>query len=98
MNNSCCTPDCKNKTCGDNGCGGSCGTCTSGMSCNENGQCQGDACATATVCNTSADCGSTACGTDHKGVGSPMFCSIPGGCKCTRIAGGFLNICEYNVK
>jgi hypothetical protein len=34
----CCTPDCAGKMCGDDGCGGSCGTCTSPDTC-ENGQC-----------------------------------------------------------
>jgi hypothetical protein len=34
-----CTPNCSNKECGDNGCGGSCGTCSSSETCN-NGLCQ----------------------------------------------------------
>jgi len=34
-----CTPNCAGKQCGDNGCGGSCGTCTEGAVCNQNGQC-----------------------------------------------------------
>ena len=33
-----CTPNCVGKTCGDNGCGGSCGTCGSGQTCT-NGSC-----------------------------------------------------------
>lgn len=35
----CCTPDCDGKDCGDDGCGGSCGTCTGGKSCVQ-GQCE----------------------------------------------------------
>jgi GH18 family chitinase len=35
-----CTPSCAGKTCGDNGCGGSCGTCTGGATCNGNNQCE----------------------------------------------------------
>jgi hypothetical protein len=31
-----CTPSCTGKVCGDNGCGGSCGTCNSGYTCNLN--------------------------------------------------------------
>ena len=31
-----CTPDCSNKTCGDNGCGGSCGSCSNGDHCMNN--------------------------------------------------------------
>jgi hypothetical protein len=33
-----CTPSCTGKTCGDNGCGGSCGTCTGGT-CSQTGVC-----------------------------------------------------------
>ncbi len=33
-----CTPNCTNKQCGGDGCGGSCGTCTSGI-CNSTGNC-----------------------------------------------------------
>jgi alpha-amylase len=35
-----CTPSCTNKACGDNGCGGSCGTCTTGNVCNASNQCE----------------------------------------------------------
>jgi len=35
-----CTPDCNGKVCGDDGCGGTCGTCNAGETCNANGQCQ----------------------------------------------------------
>lgn len=38
-----CTPDCKDKTCGDNGCGGNCGTCGDGLSC-MNGKCTASSC------------------------------------------------------
>ena len=34
-----CTPSCSGKQCGDDGCGGSCGTCSTGNSCNGNNQC-----------------------------------------------------------
>jgi hypothetical protein len=38
-----CTPNCTNRECGDNGCGGSCGSCSGGLSCNASGQCQSPA-------------------------------------------------------
>jgi hypothetical protein len=38
-----CTPDCDGMTCGDDGCGGSCGTCNDGQVCHEYGVCI-DAC------------------------------------------------------
>lgn len=34
-----CTPSCTGKVCGDNGCGGVCGTCNSTSTCNSAGQC-----------------------------------------------------------
>jgi hypothetical protein len=40
-----CTTDCKGKTCGDNGCGGTCGDCTNEHACHVNGTCiPSDAC------------------------------------------------------
>ena len=45
-----CTGDCSGRGCGDDGCGGSCGTCTTGLSC-EDGQCYAYAtCAEAFQC------------------------------------------------
>lgn len=40
-----CITDCKNKECGDDGCGGVCGTCNEGELCTGNFQCQSDPCA-----------------------------------------------------
>jgi len=49
-----CTPNCAGKTCGSDGCGGSCGTCQSGQICNSYGQCV----ATSVKCYQNSDCGS----------------------------------------
>lgn len=57
-----CIPDCSGKTCGPDGCGGQCGTCTYGT-CSSQGQC---------VCTPS--CGSNTCGGDGCG-GSCGSCS-----------------------
>ena len=38
MSGTCCVTNCTSKDCGDDGCGGSCGTCGSGKAC-QNGQC-----------------------------------------------------------
>jgi hypothetical protein len=43
-----CTPQCSGKQSGSDGCGGSCGACANGQSCDANGQCQspgGNSCA-----------------------------------------------------
>jgi len=34
-----CTPQCSGKTCGDDGCGGACGNCAGGSTCNASGAC-----------------------------------------------------------
>ncbi|MEE2903931.1 MAG: hypothetical protein VYC39_16510, partial [Myxococcota bacterium] len=36
-----CVPQCQGKQCGDDGCGGSCGECTMGQTCNTQGMCVG---------------------------------------------------------
>ncbi len=53
-----CTPQCFGKTCGDDGCGGSCGSCAGNQSCNVFGQC---------VANCSPDCSFKVCGDDGCG-------------------------------
>jgi hypothetical protein len=50
-----CTPNCSGKVCGDNGCGGSCGTCASGTTCNSSG-----------VCTSSGGCAHAICSTGTK--------------------------------
>jgi len=56
-----CTPDCASSACGDDGCGGSCGSCEAqpATSCGTTGECAGGDCAlygTQTVCRP-ASCG-----------------------------------------
>ena len=52
----CCTPSCAGRTCGDDGCGGSCGGCAPGESCQDPGRCVPDGCV--------ADCAGRSCGPD----------------------------------
>ncbi|TNF31959.1 MAG: hypothetical protein EP329_11495 [Deltaproteobacteria bacterium] len=50
-----CAPSCGCRTCGDDGCGGSCGTCDEGETCSVDGQClEGDAVSCAA---SGSDCG-----------------------------------------
>lgn len=61
-----CTPDCTGKECGDDGCGGTCGTCNTGESCID-GTCIPDCtdtcislgyeCGNQTICDTLTNCG-----------------------------------------
>ncbi len=51
-----CVPDCAGKTCGDNGCGGSCGSCEDGFICNSAGLCTGGGGDPNEWCSTNDDC------------------------------------------
>ncbi|HET7502998.1 MAG TPA: S53 family peptidase [Kofleriaceae bacterium] len=47
-----CTPNCNGRTCGDDGCGGSCGTCGSGQTCSPGGTCTGGGSCAHPICST----------------------------------------------
>ncbi|GEM_PF-1508435 len=74
----CCTPKCAGKECGDDGCGGSCGTCDAGFLCNA-GMCE--ACVPACDGKECGDdgcggsCGTCAAGEECSGLGK---CDEPG--------------------
>jgi len=51
-----CVADCLDKVCGDDGCGGSCGICPAGQSC------QNGSCTSCTADCTGKECGSDGCG------------------------------------
>jgi hypothetical protein len=65
-----CTPSCDRRVCGDDGCGGSCGSCEPGQTC-QTGRCQVGPC--------TPSCAGRACGDDGCG-GSCGSC--PGGQSC----------------
>ena len=65
-----CKPNCINKVCGDDSCGGSCGTCSSGSHC-DTGKCIADGC--------KPDCSGKVCGDDSCG-GSCGTCSFGSHC------------------
>ena len=87
----CCTPNCAGKTCGPDGCGGSCGTCPGGQQCNPNGQCvpipatscagrcgdydANDACQCDTDCFVFGDCCDDIC--THCKAEYPVQCCTP---------------------
>jgi len=64
-----CTPDCSGKTCGDNGCGGSCGTCNTGETCNAAGTCETETCTPKTCADLAKECG-----TFNDGCGTNLEC------------------------
>jgi hypothetical protein len=74
-----CTPDCAGRSCGDNGCGGECGTCEIGDSCNASGRCE-------SVCVP--DCAGKQCGDDGCGGTCGQCegtCSAAGQCQGTCV-------------
>jgi hypothetical protein len=71
-----CTPQCQGKQCGDDGCGGMCGKCPEGQTCN-NGQCSCVPNCAGKQCGTNG-CGGV-CGTCQAG----WTCTEWGQCHCT---------------
>jgi hypothetical protein len=51
-----CSPDCAGRTCGDDGCGGSCNACPGGSHCLSNDSCATD-CFTSDACSPGCTCG-----------------------------------------
>jgi len=66
-----CTPNCGARRCGDNGCGGSCGSCAAGQACTAAGTCAASTC--------TPNCTGRSCGMDGCG-GSCGSCSGTGSC------------------
>ncbi|MBM4397278.1 MAG: hypothetical protein FJ087_16530 [Deltaproteobacteria bacterium] len=71
----CCVPDCKDRVCGEDGCGGSCGDCADGQGCNDDGQCVKCECLGGQECGTDT-CGNPACGS----CPSDQYCSPDNTC------------------
>jgi len=79
LNVGCCLPDCEDKECGEDGCGGICGECSDEQQCGEGGRCEclyeecgSECCQSADeVCHEDAcclpDCADKECGTDGCG-------------------------------
>lgn len=82
-----CQPVCANRTCGDDGCGGSCGSCQAGFTCTASGSgrsCQQDGCQP--QCNGKS-CGDNGCGGSCGTCPSGQTCSN-GSCVCVRNCNG----------
>lgn len=74
-----CIPECGGRVCGDDGCGGSCGTCASDEVCNSAGQCERETISCGTnFYETSGECTSCPAGcTSPSGSTSIDDCSCP---------------------
>ena len=99
-----CKPNCTNLDCGDNGCGGTCGTCDDDQTCN-NGRCVSSGGCTPDC--TNLDCGDDGCGgtcgtCDDDETCNNGRCVSSGGCTpdCTNLncgddgCGGTCGTCD----
>ena len=84
-----CVPQCQGKSCGNDGCGGTCGTCPSGQTCGTNGTCQSGGgtcahplCSTGSRLKKSCDpCATQICSQD------PYCCSVKWDAVCVGEVG-----------
>ena len=89
-----CVPDCSGKTCGDNGCGGSCGSCPTGDTCSSGmcvpictPNCSGKTCGDNNCGGSCGSCGSELCHdgviccvTENQGCGGDQRCCATDRC------------------
>jgi hypothetical protein len=72
-----CVPACSGLQCGSDGCGGSCGTCSAGLTCNPNNQCV----ASCVPACSGLQCGSDGCGGSCGTCASGQTCDSSGECE-----------------
>ncbi len=72
-----CLPDCSGKECGDDGCGGECGTCEEGLECNVAGICE----APCQPDCSGKECGDDGCGGDCGTCEEGLECTVAGICE-----------------
>eukprot|EP01097_Dermamoeba_algensis_P000499 TRINITY_DN1173_c0_g1_i1.p1 TRINITY_DN1173_c0_g1~~TRINITY_DN1173_c0_g1_i1.p1 ORF type:complete len:422 (-),score=107.50 TRINITY_DN1173_c0_g1_i1:162-1427(-) len=84
--NSICSLNCVGKTCGDDGCGGCCGVCEDGFSCNPHGQCE---CVPKCAPNQCGDdgCGGKCGACKYGSCGDDGFCACIPSCTEGRCGG-----------
>jgi hypothetical protein len=81
-----CAPDCGDRVCGDDGCGGTCGTCGELLVCDDGGACQ------PTPCNSSKDCpGDLIC---HKELSICVECAVDADCLDGKLCNPFFQCYE----
>lgn len=81
-----CQPSCSGRACGDDHCGGTCGSCTSGISCDAyTGRCGGSSCSPSCSGKT---CGPDGCGGACGTCGVGLACDAQGTCACVPQCSG----------
>lgn len=92
-----CSPSCSAKTCGDDGCGGSCGSCVDGQTCVEGSCVSGSSCSRQANCGGNGDCNSDgSCNCDSGYGGSHCGCYAPGDCNGNGVCNS-LGGCDCNA-
>jgi|GEM_PF-5168088 len=88
-----CTSDCASKECGDDGCGGTCGSCPEGVDCNDDGLCSCNQCTLDAVkCVAAASYQVCVAGDDGCATwGDPLACESG---ECNQNAGNEAEICN----
>jgi hypothetical protein len=87
-----CQPSCSGKQCGDNGCGGSCGTCASDQTCSTSNQCV-PTCAPAC---SGKQCGDDGCGGSCGSCTSGQTCDANGLCQSPTTSGNCGRIAPWD--
>ena len=72
-----CVPDCADRECGDDGCGGLCGSCPAGQQCVGGGACVPDACQPRCA---GRQCGDDGCGGSCGACSGGALCDAAGAC------------------
>ncbi|MDH5671443.1 MAG: hypothetical protein OEZ06_04790 [Myxococcales bacterium] len=80
-----CVADCSGRSCGSDGCSGSCGECTGGLICDADGSCVAGSCTPDCV---GRSCGDDGCGGSCGSCGSGQACSLDGRCECAPDCSG----------
>jgi len=83
-----CTPSCEGRQCGNDGCGGSCGTCAYGYGCTDAGKCVAGACG---AWGSGPSCRA------YCGDGTTEYWAADGSCMCTNHYSGQYTCQDYHA-
>jgi hypothetical protein len=95
-----CIPNCINKVCGDNSCGGTCGTCPTGQTCSAGGTTCITQCDTPKTCDSYITSSGYPCGEKSDGCTGTIQCTCPTGqgytCSSGSCVKGQVSTCTEN--
>lgn len=91
-----CVPACAERACGDDGCGGSCGTCGAGLRCDAAFACVPDGSGCVPACGGRA-CGEDGCGGSCGVCGTGLACDAGGACASASCPAGSACLAEEHT-